>query len=546
MTSSTASILEISGLSVALDLPGTVRRVVTDVALTVHRRKITCLIGESGSGKSVTSSAIMQLLPSGLRIDGGRVLLDGHDMASATPEDLATLRGRVVSMVFQEPLTALNPVMRVGTQIGEMLAIHRPEMSARAREARILELLGDVHLPDPPQIMRAFPHQLSGGQRQRVVIAMALALEPALIIADEPTTALDVTTQAQILHLFRELMTRHDSGVLLITHDFGVVAEVADFVYVMQNGRVVEHGAADAVLERAEHPYTKSLIAAVPGFRFRPELPVADTALVRAEGLDLTYVTRSFTSAKREIKALDQVSFHIDPGETLGVVGESGSGKSTLAKVLMLFEKPDAGTMTVFGREIGSLRGKALNDYRAGVQMVFQDPFKSLNPRRRVGHSLTEGPMANGVSRSEALARALDLLDRVGLPAEAMGRFPHEFSGGQRQRICIARALAMKPRIVVADEAVSALDVSVQAQVLELFETLKRELGFAMLFITHDLRVASNICDRLIVMHRGRVVETGLTRDVFTNPGHAYTEELIRAIPGGLAMRTQGVLAEQP
>lgn len=535
MTSS-APILDVSDLSVALNLPSETRYVVRDVSLQVHRRKITCLIGESGSGKSVTSSAVMRLLPSGLRIAGGTIRLDGRDMTRATPEDLATLRGRVVSMVFQEPLTALNPVMRVGDQIGELLTIHRPEMGAKAREDRILALLGDVHLPDPPQVMRAFPHQLSGGQRQRVVIAMALALEPALIIADEPTTALDVTTQAQILLLFRELMTRHDSGVLLITHDFGVVAEVADFVHVMQNGRVVEHGPVEAVLKRPEHPYTKSLIAAVPGFRFRADLLPAPVPMVRGEGLELTYVTRSFTGRKREVKALDRVDFHIDPGETLGVVGESGSGKSTLAKVLMMFETPSRGRLTVFGQDVARLRGKALRAYRADVQMVFQDPFKSLNPRRRVGRSLLEGPMENGIAYPEAMARVLHLLDRVGLPAGALDRYPHEFSGGQRQRICIARALAMQPRIVVADEAVSALDVSVQAQVLELLESLKRELGFSMLFITHDLRVASNICDRLIVMHRGQVVETGQTRTVFTAPRHDYTVKLIEAIPGGVAV----------
>lgn len=532
-----APILEVRDLSVVLDLPGALRRpVVEQVSLKVFPQKITCLIGESGSGKSVTSSAVMRLLPSGLRIDGGKILLNGTEMTEASPEDLATIRGRVVSMVFQEPLTALNPVMRIGEQIGELLDIHRPELKPEARQARILELLGDVHLPDPASVISAYPHQLSGGQRQRVVIAMALSLEPALIIADEPTTALDVTTQAQILRLFRDLLTRHKSGILLITHDFGVVAEVADFVHVMQRGRVVEEGEAADVLRNPQHAYTKSLIAAVPKFRFREELPAQDRALVRAEGLELTYVTRSLTKGKRMVKALDRVDFHIDPGETLGVVGESGSGKSTLAKVLMLFEKTDAGRLSVFGRDIAGLKGEALRDYRAAVQMVFQDPFKSLNPRRRIGASLIEGPMENGVSKSEATERVLTLLDRVGLPRDAVERFPHEFSGGQRQRICIARALAMRPKIVVADEAVSALDVSVQAQVLELFEALKQEFGFAMLFITHDLRVASNICDRLIVMHRGKVVEQGLTRDVFTRPQHGYTQILIDAIPGGLEL----------
>jgi len=535
-------ILEIADLSVGLNLPGTTSRIVEGVSLKVFPRRITCLIGESGSGKSVTASAVMQLLPGALRIEAGQILLQGHDMVKASADDLASMRGRVVSMVFQEPLTALNPVMRIGEQIGELLDIHRPEMSRKQRTARILELLRDVHLPEPLQLVRSYPHQLSGGQRQRVVIAMALSLEPALIIADEPTTALDVTTQAQILRLFRELMTRHDSGVLLITHDFGVVAEVADFVHVMQSGKVVEHGTADAVLKQPAHPYTRRLIDAVPGFRFRTEIPASDKALVHAVELELTYVVRSFTGRKREVRALDRISFHLDPGETLGVVGESGSGKSTLAKALMLFETPDHGTLKVFGDEISTLRGKALRTYRSSVQMVFQDPFKSLNPRRRVGQALTEGPIENGVSRSEALDRAADLLRRVGMPLESMDRLPHEFSGGQRQRICIARALAMQPRILVADEAVSALDVSVQAQVLELLENLKRELEFSMVFITHDLRVAASICDRLIVMHRGRIVESGLTRHVFTNPQDKYTAELINAIPGGLKELEENLL----
>ncbi|GHD20728.1 dipeptide ABC transporter ATP-binding protein [Tianweitania populi] len=524
-------ILEICNLSIGLNAPAG-KEVVDDVSLTVWRRKITCLIGESGSGKSVTSSAVMKLLPGGLRLVGGQILLDGHEMTGANAEQLADLRGRVVSMVFQEPLTALNPVMRVGDQIGELLKIHRPKMGSQERKRRILELLGDVHLPDPPATLMAFPHQLSGGQRQRVVIAMALALEPALIIADEPTTALDVTTQAQILKLFRELMTRHESGILLITHDFGVVTEVADTVYVMQNGQVVEHGSAADILKAPQHPYTRSLIAAVPKYRFRSPLPPSDTPLVSAHDLELTYTTRGFTGRTRQVKALDKVSFNIDPGEVLGVVGESGSGKSTLARTLMLFETPDNGQLQVFGEDATKLRGQALRRYRADVQMVFQDPFKSLNPRRKVGLSLTEGPIENGVSKAEAVGRAHELLDRVSLPRDAMNRFPHEFSGGQRQRICIARALAMRPRLVIADEAVSALDVSVQAQVLALFEGLKNDFGFAMLFITHDLRVASNICDRVLVMHRGRVVEVGPTQTIFTAPQAAYTRELINAIPG--------------
>ncbi|QEL27157.1 ABC transporter ATP-binding protein (plasmid) [Bosea sp. F3-2] len=526
-------ILRIENLSVALPAGLDRTHAVQALSLDVHRRQIVCVVGESGSGKSVTASAVMRLLPEKvLHITGGTIRLEGEDIAAASPARLCELRGNRMAMIFQEPLTALNPVMRVGEQIAEVLRIHRPEMARDQVNARVIELMADVHLPDPAQLAKAYPHQLSGGQRQRVMIAMALALEPALIIADEPTTALDVTTQAQILRLFRELLTKHDSGVLMITHDFGVVADVADHVVVMRQGEVVERGAPDKVLTAPEHPYTRALIEAVPRFRYRTEPEGNDQPVLEVEELSLTYRSTSFLGARRETRALDTVSFRLAPGETLGVVGESGSGKTSLAKTLLRFETPDSGRILFKGRNIAGLGGAELREMRRHIQMVFQDPYKSLNPRRRIGQSLIEGPVQHGVSRAKALARAEELMELVGLRRDALDRFPHEFSGGQRQRICIARALAMEPSVIVADEAVSALDVSVQAQVLRLFEDLQKRLGFAMIFVTHDLRVASNICDRIAVMQRGRIVEIGPSRHVFEEPEASYTRELLAAVPG--------------
>ncbi|WP_439494991.1 ABC transporter ATP-binding protein [Bosea sp. (in: a-proteobacteria)] len=531
--SASEPILRIEKLSVALPEGLDRSHAVQDVSLDVHRRQIVCVVGESGSGKSVTAAAVMRLLPEKvLRITGGTIRLEGEDIAAASPARLCELRGNRMAMIFQEPLTALNPVMRVGDQIAEVLQIHRPETTGEQRQARVRELMADVHLPEPERLARAYPRQLSGGQRQRVMIAMALALEPALIIADEPTTALDVTTQAQILRLFRELLTKHDSGVLMITHECGVVAEVADHVVVMQHGKVVEHGEPGQVLEAPEHPYTRALIEAVPRFRYRPQPETENVPVLALEALSLTYRSSGFFSGKRETRALDAVSFGLAAGETLGVVGESGSGKTSLAKALLRFETPDSGRILFKGQDISGLAGPALREMRRHIQMIFQDPYKSLNPRRRVGQSLIEGPVQHGLSRSQAIARAEDLMELVGLRRDALERFPHEFSGGQRQRICIARALAMEPAIIVADEAVSALDVSVQAQVLQLFEDLQRRIGFAMIFVTHDLRVASNICDRIAVMQHGRIVELGTAKRVFQEPEAAYTSELLAAVPG--------------
>ncbi|MEA2857242.1 MAG: peptide/nickel transport system ATP-binding protein ddpF, partial [Methylobacteriaceae bacterium] len=383
------------------------------------------------------------------------------------------------------------------------------------------------------QLSRSYPHQLSGGQRQRIMIAMALANEPALIIADEPTTALDVTTQARILRLLKELQRTHRSGILFITHDFGVVAEIADRVVVMRHGRVVEQGRVDEILHNPQHTYTRMLLDAVPKAEPRPPraLPADAPPVLATTNLDKTYGEGVFWRATRKVRALDQVSLDVRRGETLGIVGESGSGKSTLARCIARLVDPSGGEIRLDGEEIGNKKQRALRPFRRRVQIVFQDPYRSLNPRRTVGQSITEGPRNYGAGRDEALARARNLLDLVGIDLRGLDRYPHEFSGGQRQRIAIARALAMEPEVLIADEAVSALDVSVQAQVLDLVEKLRAQFDLTILFITHDLRVAARLCDTMAVMLSGRIVEYGPAQDVFLAPKHAYTQALLAAAP---------------
>jgi len=526
-------ILRVEGLVVGLPSGRDRNYAVKDVSFTVHSKQIVCLVGESGSGKSVTASSIMQLLPSkSLTIQQGSIWLEGEEVTKADENRLRQLRGNRMAMVFQEPLTALNPVMQVGKQIAEVVQLHKPHLSQEQVNERVQELLRDVHLPDPTYLAKAYPHQLSGGQRQRIVIAMALALEPALIIADEPTTALDVTTQAQILRLFKELLQRHNSGVLMITHDLGVVADVADEVLVMRQGSVVEQGAPNKILSAPEHPYTQMLLDAVPHLESRPAQTFEAAPLLDVRKLCLSYRARNPKAAEKRVRALNDIDLRLAPGEVIGVVGESGSGKSTLARAILRFEESESGEVIFDGENILAARKKSLSSFRRRAQMIFQDPYKSLNPRRSVGESIIEGPVQHAMPRAQAIKRAHELLELVGLPAQAFERFPHEFSGGQRQRICIARALAMEPDLIIADEAVSALDVSVQAQVLDLINELKAKLNFAMLFITHDLRVASNLCDRIVVMRQGHIVEEGSGEALFTNPRHEYTRSLLDAIPG--------------
>ncbi|NVK96708.1 ABC transporter ATP-binding protein [Ruegeria pomeroyi] len=523
--------LEVDGLTVSLPTNADRPNAVENISFTVAPGEIVCVVGESGSGKSVTASAVMGLLPDALRPIAGRTLLEGEDTLAADKNRLRDLRGTRMAMIFQEPMTALNPVTRVGEQIAEVLEIHTT-MSAAERRQRAIEVMESVHLPDPERMVDSFPHQLSGGQRQRIMIAMALVLDPILLIADEPTTALDVTTQAQILKLIKEMQERRGTGVLFITHDFGVVAEIADRIVVMQNGRIVEYGDRDEVLQRPKAPYTQMLMRSVPSMTPPDRSAKTDKTAVEVTALNKVYGRTGWLSKDRIVHAVQDVDLQVRKGETLGIVGESGSGKSTVARCIARLIDPTSGSIGLHGAEIAHLTQGQLHPYRRKVQIVFQDPYRSLNPRRTIGQSLIEAPMNYGMTRDQALTVARDLMELVGLSGDALDRYPHQFSGGQRQRICIARALAVEPDILIADEAVSALDVSVQAQVLKLLDDIRVKYNLAMLFITHDLRVAAQICDRLIVMQKGVVVEHGPTRQVYQDPQHAYTRLLLEAAPG--------------
>ena len=512
-----APVLSIERLSVGLPTGGDRRFAVEEVSLAVGADEIVCLIGESGSGKSITAHAVLRLLPRSVTITSGRVVFRGSDLAALDAGAMRRVRGSDIAMIFQEPLSALNPLHPVGRQVVESLQTHAAGALPRAQaRARAEALMADVGLPDPATLARSYPFQLSGGQRQRVMIAMALANNPVLLLADEPTTALDVTTQKQILGLIRRIQAERRMGVLFITHDFGVVAEIADRVVVMREGRVVEEGPGRQVLRQPAHPYTRALIEAVPGRR-RAGVPTPAAApaaapgalLLEVTGLRKTFATRQgLFRPRHRVVAADDMSFTVRAGETVAVVGESGSGKSTLGRMVVRLADSDGGSIRFEGAEVATLRGAGLRAYRRKVQIVFQDPFASLNPRQKVGDAIARGPLIFGATRAEAKATTARLLRRVGLDPAVAGRFPHEFSGGQRQRIAIARTLALEPRLLVADEAVSALDVSVQAQVLALLAELKRD-GLAMLFITHDLRVAAEIADTILVMRRGRIVERG-------------------------------------
>jgi peptide/nickel transport system ATP-binding protein len=529
-------ILEIESLAIALP-PGADRsHAVRGVCLSLQPGEVTCLVGESGSGKSMVARAVMGLLPPRVRIDAGALRFGDVDLARVSPDRLRAIRGAEIGMVFQEPMTALNPLHRVGRQVDEVLRLHT-SLGRAARQQKVLALFEETRLPEPARIYRSYPHQLSGGQRQRVMIAMALILRPRLLIADEPTTALDVTTQAQILKLLRELQRDHGTSVLFITHDFGVVSEIADQVAVLRQGELVESGTRDDVLQRPRHSYTRTLLAAVP--RLEPptrSVPVDAPAVLSASSLQKTYRPHGWRA--RRVTALDDVSVRLHKGETLGIVGESGSGKSTLARVVSGLDRADAGDLLLGNDPVARLSRRQLRPYRKRIQMVFQDPYGSLDPRQRVGDIIAEGPVINGVDRATAQRRAGELLQMVGLEASAARRYPHEFSGGQRQRIGIARALAVSPEILVADEAVSALDVSVQAQVLRLLDEVKHKLALSMLFVTHDLRVALQVCDRIAVMQKGRVVEIGTAREIYERPRDPYTRALFAAIPGAGLGRT--------
>ena len=532
----TDSLLTISNLDIALPEGSERTLAVENLSVDLAPGETLCIVGESGSGKSLTARALMGLLPAPhVKVFRGAIDFCGEDLTQVSERRLREIRGSEISMVFQEPMTALNPVMTIGSQIDEIFRFHA-NMSAQQRRQRAVELLDSVQLPDPKQIVSAYPHELSGGQRQRAMIAMALALEPKILIADEPTTALDVTTQAQILKLISDMQAVHKTGVLFITHDFGVVADIADRVAVMQYGRVVETGTVDKVLNHPEHPYTQALIASVPSLTPRAARTRSDDIAIETEELHKTFGGgRSFFGLgppNRVVHAVKDVTVELRRGETLGIVGESGSGKSTLARCMIRLLDSDSGKIMIEGTNLRTLERAQMRPWRSKIQMVFQDPFASLNPRIKIGQIIAQGPMIQGASREEAEARTRELLGIVGLDERAFNRYPHEFSGGQRQRIGIARALALNPEILVADEPVSALDVSIQAQILKLLDEIRERMNLSMLFITHDLRVAAQVCDRLAVMRYGEIVETGATSDIFDEPQHSYTRDLLAAVPG--------------
>ncbi|MEM8552009.1 MAG: ABC transporter ATP-binding protein [Pseudomonadota bacterium] len=525
------ALLSLKNLCVSLPKGADRTFAVEGVSFDLCAGEVLCVVGESGSGKSMAANALMGLLPRDVAVTAGTAMFAEEDILALPETAKQRLRGARIAMIFQEPMTALNPLMRIGEQIEEAFDAHGVH---EGRHEKVLSLIHEVGLPDPAQIARAYPFQLSGGQRQRAMIAMALALEPEVLIADEPTTALDVTTQAQILALIGKLRRERGMAVLFITHDFGVVAEVADRVIVMRHGKVVEAGNAQTVLSAPEHPYTKRLLEAVPS-DVVPDAKAAEQgdALLLVEGLRKTFATGGgLFREKRVVNAVDDVSFSIGRGEILGLVGESGSGKSTVGRAVVRLLEPDGGTVALGGQELTTLSPQLLRQARRRVQMVFQDPYASLNPRIKVAGAIAQGPIAMGTPKKDAYAQAGQLLETVGLDRGAADRYPHEFSGGQRQRIGIARALAMRPELIIADEAVSALDVSIQAQILNLLRKLRDEFGLSLLFITHDLRVAAQLCDRVAVMQKGKLVEVGPVQDVFLRPQHAYTKGLLAAVPG--------------
>ena len=526
-------LLNISNLSVRLPASGERTFAIEDVSLSLSRNEILCVVGESGSGKSIMAKTVMGLLPKRLTVAGGEIVYEGAELLKISEPAWRAMRGQAMAMIFQEPMSALNPLNTIGDQIEEVVKVHTRHKKPERRNM-VLEILEAVRLPDPRKIVHAYPHELSGGQRQRAMIAMALILKPDLLIADEPTTALDVTTQAEILDLVKEIQAERSTGVLFITHDIGVVSEIADNVVVMKEGRIVEHGTTEEILRRPRRDYTRMLISAVPSLktvRRDPTGAVREDAL-KIENLVKTFRTGGLLSGTREVKAVSDVSLSVRRGETLGIVGESGSGKSTLARCVIRLVDPDSGRILFDGHDIAVLSRSKMLPLRSRIQMIFQDPYGSLNPRLTVAKMVAQGPMLHGTPADDAKARALELLKLVGLDESAANRYPHEFSGGQRQRIGIARALALQPEILVADEPVSALDVSVQAQVLRLLADIREKFHLTMIFITHDLRVAAQVCDTVAVMQLGKVVEFGATHDVFTAPKHSYTQKLLASIPG--------------
>ncbi len=511
---------------------GTVEAV-KDISFQLYRGETVAIVGESGSGKSVTARTVMGLLSRRAMVSpAAKVAFEGSNILTFSPRARRALRGDRISMIFQEPMSSLNPLHTIGGQIVEAIRVHT-KVGRRAAEARALELLKQVQIPEPEARLKQYPHQLSGGQRQRVMIAMALANDPDVLIADEPTTALDVTVQAQILNLIRTLQQERGMAVVLITHDLTIVRKFSDYVYVMQHGEMREHNTTKRLFEAPRHPYTRRLLASEPQGVAMP-LPADAEPLLTAKNVRVSFMMRHggiFRPDLRELVAVDSLGLTLRRHETLGIVGESGSGKTTFGQSLLRLNEPSAGEIRFDGERIDGRSRKEMRPLRSRMQIVFQDPFASLNPRMTIGQIIEEGLIVNGLgqTRAERLDRVKDALDAAGMPTDILSRFPHEFSGGQRQRIAIARAVALEPEFILLDEPTSALDLSVQAQIIELLRKLQAERGLSYLFISHDLKVVRALCHRVIVMQHGWIVEEGPVDEVLSNPKTEYTRRLVRA-----------------
>lgn len=560
---------EVKNLSIEFKTDEGVVRAVKNISFRIPKGKTVGLVGESGSGKSVTSLAMMRLIPSPPgKIASGEILMDGKNLLNLSEREMRSIRGNRISMIFQEPMTSLNPVFTVGNQISETLMLHQ-KMSKKEAWARSVELLRQVGIPHPEERVHTYPHKLSGGQRQRVMIAMAIACKPELLVADEPTTALDVTIQKQILELLAQIQKEKGMSMLFITHDLGVIADIADEVVVMYRGEIVEQGPTQEIFKNPKHPYTKGLLACRPSLSSRPERLPTISDFMSASGEEKAYTARIQTDTpKREIEvkslptlleikgiekkfpvdkglfgnvtkwthAIDGVSLQVKRGETLGLVGESGCGKTTLGRTILRLIDPSAGQIVYDGQDITNLSPSEMRPLRRKMQIIFQDPYASLNPRMTVGSILTEPMNIHGIgqNREERMQMTVDLLRTVGLNDNMIGRYPHEFSGGQRQRICIARALAVKPEFIVCDESVSALDVSIQAQILNLLLDLREQFNLTYVFISHDLAVVKFISDEVAVMYNGKIVEKNTAQGIYEAPQHDYTRKLLGAIPAGI------------
>ncbi|MCZ7470121.1 ABC transporter ATP-binding protein [Agrobacterium sp. O3.4] len=527
------AIIDARNIAVSFKVEHGTVEAVKDISFQLYRGETIAIVGESGSGKSVTARTVMGLLTKRASVSkSATVRFNGDDILKFSSRQRRALRGNRISMIFQEPMSSLNPIYTIGSQIVEAIRVHS-KLSKKQAEARALDLLRQVQIPEPEARLKQYPHQLSGGQRQRVMIAMALSNDPDVLIADEPTTALDVTVQAQILNLIRDLQKQRGMAVVLITHDLTIVKQFSDYVYVMQHGEMREHNTTEKLFEAPQHPYTKKLLGSEPHGTAKP-LPENSGVLLTASGVRVSFMMRYgglFKPELKELIAVDSLGLTLRRHETLGLVGESGSGKTTFGQSLLRLNEPVGGEVVFDGERVDGRSRAQMRPLRSRMQIVFQDPFASLNPRMTIGQIIEEGLIINGLGKTKAerLERVRDALEAAGMPGNILSRFPHEFSGGQRQRIAIARAVALEPEFILLDEPTSALDLSVQAQIIDLLRKLQDERGLSYLFISHDLKVVRALCHRVIVMQSGRIVEEGPVEDVLTHPKTEYTQRLVRA-----------------